>query len=149
MSDIDIYFKLMIESERTAKLFGAMIKKYLTKSGIAANHSQIYILHIIKQAGKSATVGDIQDILHGIMTNGSYNFGSLIRNGYVLSTLNKLDKRSSYLSLTPKGENLHKDTCSFIESQIKSMEEKVDWDQSNSAMYLSDLKILQSFLKGE
>lgn len=149
MSDIDTYFKLMIESERTASLFGATIKKYLTKSGIVANHSQIYILHLIKQAGRSATVGDIQDILQGIMTNGSYNFKSLIRNGYLLSTISKVDKRSSYLSLTPKGENLHKDICSFIESQVKSMEEKADWDKSNSAMYLSDLNILQSFLKGK
>lgn len=149
MSDVNNLFKVMIESERTANLFGSMIKKYLTSNHIASNQSQVYILHIIKQAGGSPTVGDIQNMLKGIMTNGSYNFNALFKNGYMLSTPNKIDKRSCYISLTPKGDKLYKNICDFMDNQIKSMEETIHWDKSNYETYLSDLSILQSFLSNQ
>ena len=146
MSGIDTYFKIMIESERTAKLFATMIKRYLVRNDIDSNHSQIYLLHVIKQLGK-APVGSVHDIMYPVIINGSYNFSALVRNGYLLSIPNNLDKRSCYLSLTPKGKKLCKDIYDFIENQVKSMEETIDWDQSNSETYLNDLSILQSFLK--
>ncbi len=149
MIDIKTYFDIIIESERTSKLFTSLLRRYIRSCELdeLCSPLQAVILYLVKEkGGVKVPQNDIQRELRYISLNGTYNFSALTNNGYLLSKGGR-DKRCAFLTLTEKGETFYKDLIDYISKECKAMKDQVEWDKENAEGYLLGHNILQSFLE--
>lgn len=97
-----IYFDSIVLIERLHRLFLEVIKSELDHLNIQdINNIQCFILYNI--ADSKLTVGEITNRGYYLGSNVTYNLKKMVENGYLLQEQSLHDRRSSHISLSPKG----------------------------------------------
>ena len=144
----DNYFRLLIETEKTAKSLNKMLKRYLTSNHVSCNIMQIIILHFLMKLGGGRTPQAIHNVME-IYTNNTYNFQLLVKNGYITPKNGKdigRDNRCVFYDVTDKGKALYKDICTVASKKMKQIAEQLHWTEENFTDYFDDLEALQNFM---
>lgn len=139
----NIYFDLLIETEKVAKLMNRVIKNYIMDSHIPCNVAQIVILHLLIKMGGPRAPHEIANNMEHLYKNNTYNFQILLKNGYISQRDGKavgLDKRCVFFDVTDEGNKLYKSVCAYLDSKMKLIKEKFYWSEDNFTDYFDDLE---------
>lgn len=149
------YITLLIETERTARVIGGVIKNYLYKNRIRCNITQVIILHfLMEMKGLNGKISpyEVKLEMDSITVNNHYNFGFLYKNGYVIKKSGKemdLDNRCIFLEVTEKGKQFYNDICEHTQKVMSKVRENPKWEDNKFKYYLKQLYLLQDILSKE
>lgn len=144
-----VYFDLLIETERTAKLMSRVVKNYIMDTHSPCNVAQIMILHILMEMGGARSPHEIASNMEYLYTNSTYNFQSLLRHGYIEQINGEfvgVDKRCVFFEVSVEGKKLYENVCSFVDDKMKRIKERLHWSEENFTDYFDDLTALQSIM---
>lgn len=101
------YFETIMLVERLHRLFMEVVKAELDRMNILdINNVQCFILYNIGES--KLTVGEISNRGYYLGSNVTYNLKKMVENEYLLQEQSPHDRRSSHITLTPKGKALFK-----------------------------------------
>jgi hypothetical protein len=144
------YFDLLVETDRTSKMVGELLKKYMIVNHIPGNLTQIVILHCLMKSNKSLSPYEVQTYMKSIRTNNNYNYQCLIDNGYITQGNGKeigIDNRCVFFDVTSKGKTLYWKILAFTNDKMREMSENLQWTEDNFKDYFADIFAMQESLK--
>lgn len=101
----EIYIESILLIERLHRRFLDVIKTELERMKIEdINNVQTLILYNI--SGEQLTIGELTNRGYYLGSNVSYNVKKLVENGYLVQEPSPHDRRSTRISLSPKGKEL-------------------------------------------
>lgn len=116
----EVYIETVVMIERLHRLFLEIVKMELDQSDNGdINNVQAMILYNIGKA--ELTVGQLSDKGCYLGSNVSYNLRKMVQNGYIIQRANKYDKRSFYVTLSPKGLRLYEALDSAFGTHLKTL----------------------------
>lgn len=145
---IDIYFDMLIETHRTAKMIEELVKKYGRINSVKCNYMQMAILYVLasKKDGQ-ASPRDFGNRLEMIANNNHYNLHNLVKEGYADLIEGRnigMDSRIVVYKITEKGKDLYIDMSSYIEKKINKALKDMNLKEDILANYLNNLYLIQN-----
>lgn len=115
-----IYIESILLIERLHRRFLDVIKTELERLKIDdINNVQTLILYNI--SGEQLTIGELTNRGYYLGSNVSYNVKKLVENGYLVQEPAPHDKRSTRISLSPKGMTLCKKIDELYERHLETL----------------------------
>lgn len=95
-------------------------EKYLNDHGISLSISEVHTLEAVENAGENNRMSDIAKSLNITLSTLSINIKRLINKGYVIRTVDKIDRRIVRLSVSDKAIDVLKVHDRFHEELVDS-----------------------------
>ena len=116
------YYEAILLIERTHRHFLEVVKSDLDRLGIQdINNVQALILYNI--GADEMTVGELTARGYYLGSNVSYNVKKMVEMGYLHHARSRIDRRSVRISLTEKGEEVHKIVASLYDKHAMTVEQ--------------------------
>ena len=115
------YFEMIMLIERLHRLFLEVVKAELDHQGMVdINNVQSLILYNI--GPNKMSVGEVSNRGFYLGSNVTYNLKKLIENDYLIQEQSAHDKRSSYVRLSKKGNELFSKLEKMVDRHLSNME---------------------------
>ncbi|MDR1907468.1 MAG: MarR family transcriptional regulator [Holosporales bacterium] len=138
-----LYYDIANCIERSYKLFLDVIKGELDKTKIHdINNVQALMLYNI--ADQEVSVGELTSRGMYQGSNVSYNLKKLIQAGYIVQTPSAHDKRSLYVRLSEKGQQIYNKIDELITNQSEGIKDVFPNVKSLNAVH-KNLQMLETF----
>jgi DNA-binding MarR family transcriptional regulator len=118
----DDYFQVISLIERLHRHYLEVVKLELDRLGIHdINNVQAMMLFNIGDA--EISIGELTLRGYYLGSNVSYNVKKLVEMGYLHHARSRIDRRSVRISLTEKGEDVHKIVAGLYEKHARTVEQ--------------------------
>lgn len=116
----DDYVDIVMLFERLHRLFLEVLKSEIDRLGLK-DLSNVQAIILYNVGPFELTVGEITNRGYYLGSNVSYNLRKMVENNYIVQKQSPNDKRSTYISLSPKGKKVYAEIESLLEKQAKSL----------------------------
>jgi DNA-binding MarR family transcriptional regulator len=134
----DKYFSIIMLIERLHRLFLDVVKTELDRHNILdINNIQCLILYNVGH--NKLSIGEVSNRGYYLGSNVTYNLKKMVENGYLEQETSEHDRRSSYVKLSKKGNNLYRIIEQMFDKHMANLE--------HNNIKVDDLKKLYSTME--